>query len=163
MSPTILPAPMTDSLQLRYAPNNRCFGCGPANEKGLRIASLVEGDKIVADWTPQKHHEAFAGVVNGGIIGTLFDCHSNWTAAYHLMQKTGAKELPSTVTSEFHVKLKRTTSSTAPLRIEARVVESSDDRAVVEAEILSGGKVTSTCRGVFVAIQEGHPAYHRWS
>jgi acyl-coenzyme A thioesterase PaaI-like protein len=67
------------------------------------------------------------------------------------------------VTSEFHVKLKRTTPSRAPLRIEARVVESSDDRAVVEAEILSGGKVTSTCRGVFVAVQEGHPAYHRWN
>jgi acyl-coenzyme A thioesterase PaaI-like protein len=153
---------MTDSLQERYAPQNRCFGCGPANDKGLRIRSRVEGEKIVADWMPQKHHEAFPGVVNGGIIGTLFDCHSNWTAAYHLLLKTGAKELPSTVTSEFHVKLKRTTPSTAPLRIEARVVESSDDRAVIEAEILSGGKVTSTCRGVFVAVQPGHPAYHRW-
>ena len=24
------------SLQDRYAPRNRCFGCGPANEKGLQ-------------------------------------------------------------------------------------------------------------------------------
>jgi acyl-coenzyme A thioesterase PaaI-like protein len=154
---------MTDSLQDRYAPNNRCFGCGPANEKGLRIKSRVEGDKLVADWQPEQHHEAFAGVVNGGIIGALLDCHSNWTAAWHLMQKTGATEPPSTVTSEFHVKLKRTTPSNAPLRIEARVVESSEDRAVIEAEILSGGKVTSTCRGVFVAVKEGHPAFHRWN
>ena len=153
---------MTDSLQDRYAPNNRCFGCGPANERGLRIKSRVEGDKLVADWTPQKHHEAFPGVVNGGIIGALLDCHSNWTAAWHLLQRSGAGELPSTVTSEFHVKLRRPTPSGAPLRIEARVVESGADRAVVEAEILSGGKVTSTCRGVFVAVQPGHPAYHRW-
>jgi acyl-coenzyme A thioesterase PaaI-like protein len=154
---------MTDSLQDRLAPNNRCFGCGPANEKGLRIKSRAEGEKLVADWQPEAHHEAFPGVLNGGIIGTLLDCHSNWTAAWHLMQKTGAKELPSTVTSEFHVKLKRTTPSRTPLRIEARVVESSEDRAVVEAEILCGGKVTSTCRGVFVAVKEGHPAYHRWN
>ena len=154
---------MTDSLQQRLAPNSRCFGCGPANEKGLRIQSRAEGDKLVCDWTPQKHHEAFPGVVNGGIIGSLLDCHSNWTAAWHLMQKSGASELPSTVTSEFHVKLKRTTPSGAPLRIEARVVESDAERAVVEAEILSGGKVTSTCRGVFVAVQPGHPAYHRWN
>ena len=153
---------MTEILQDRYAPANRCFGCGPANEKGLRIKSRVEGDKVVADWTPEKHHEAFPGVVNGGIVGTLFDCHSNWTAAWHLMQQAGASEPPSTVTSEFHVKLKRITPSTAPLRIEARVVESSGDRAVIEAEILSGGKVTSTCRGVFVAVREGHPAWHRW-
>lgn len=153
---------MNDSLQDRFAPHNRCFGCGPANEKGLRIKSRAEGQKLVADWQPEKHHEAFPGVVNGGIIGALLDCHSNWTAAWHLMQHNGASELPSTVTSEFHVKLKRPTPSNAPLRIEARVVESSADRAVIEAEILSGGKVTSTCRGVFVAVQPGHPAYHRW-
>jgi acyl-coenzyme A thioesterase PaaI-like protein len=155
-------AHMSESLQQRYAPRNRCFGCGPANEKGLRIQSRPEGDKVVVEWQPEKHHEAFAGVVNGGIIGALFDCHSNWTAAWHLMQRSGASEPPSTVTSEFHVKLKRTTPSNAPLRIEARVVESGEDRAVVEAELFSGGKLTSTCRGVFVAVKEGHPAFHRW-
>jgi acyl-coenzyme A thioesterase PaaI-like protein len=153
---------MTDSLQDRYAPKSRCFGCGPANQQGLRIKSRVEGEKLVADWTPQGYHEAFPGVVNGGIIGALLDCHSNWTAAWHLMHKSGAQELPSTVTSEFHVKLRRPTPSNAALRLEARVVEASADRAVVEAEILSGGKVTSSCRGVFVAVQPGHPAYHRW-
>ena len=26
----------------------------------------------------------------------------------------------------------------------------------------AAGKVTATCRGVFVAVKEGHPAYHRW-
>ena len=30
------------SLQETYAPNNRCFGCGPANEKGLRIRNEQE-------------------------------------------------------------------------------------------------------------------------
>ena len=30
------------------------------------------------------------GVLNGGIIGALLDCHSNWTAAHHLMIATGA-------------------------------------------------------------------------
>ena len=24
------------------------------------------------------------------------------------------------------------------------------------------GKVCATCRGTFVAVKEGHPAYHRW-
>ena len=45
---------------------------------------------------------------------------------------------------------------------EARVAESQGDRAVVEASLESGGVVTATCRGVFVAVREGHPAYHRW-
>ena len=30
---------------------------------GRRIA-------VVADWTPEPHHQAFPGVLNGGIIGT---------------------------------------------------------------------------------------------
>ena len=38
------------ALQDRYAPNNRCFGCGPANEKGLRIKSYVDGDAVVCEF-----------------------------------------------------------------------------------------------------------------
>src|SRR5688572_17335643 len=104
-----------ESLQDRYAPGNACFGCGPANDKGLRIKSRVDGEELVADWTPEAHHEAFPGVLNGGIIGALLDCHSNWTAAWHLMRKTGSASPPCTVTAEFHVKLRRPTSSRAPL------------------------------------------------
>ena len=150
------------SLQEQYAPNNRCFGCGPANEKGLRIRSFAEGDTLVCDWRAEPHHQAWEGVVNGGICGTLLDCHSNWAAADHLRRKTGATDLPATVTADFHVVLKRPTPSDVPLRLRARVVESTDDRAVVEASIEANGKVTATCRGTFVAVPEGHPAFHRW-
>jgi acyl-coenzyme A thioesterase PaaI-like protein len=152
----------TASLQDRYAPSNRCFGCGPANEKGLRIKSVVQGDVVVADWTAEPHHEAFPGMLNGGIIGALLDCHSNWTAAWHLMQRSGASTPPCTVTAEFHVKLKRPTPSDRPVHLVAKVVESSDDRATIEATMTSDGVVCATCRGLFVAVKEGHPAYHRW-
>ena len=151
-----------NSVQEQYAPNNRCFGCGPANEKGLRIRSTPEGEELVCSWQPEKHHEAFDGVVNGGICGALLDCHSNWTAAWHLMNKAGQDVPPSTVTADFHVKFKRPTPSRVPLEIRAKVVESTEDRAVVEATLSSGGVVTATCRGTFVAVKEGHPAYHRW-
>jgi acyl-coenzyme A thioesterase PaaI-like protein len=150
------------SLQDRHAPSTRCFGCGPANEQGLRVKSYPAGDDVVCDWTPQPHHEAFDGVLNGGIIGTLFDCHCNWTAAYHLMRAAGTPHPPSTVTAEYHVRLRRPTPAAGPVRLVARVVESSATRAVVEAELLAQGQVTATCRGVFVAVGEGHPAYRRW-
>jgi acyl-coenzyme A thioesterase PaaI-like protein len=152
----------TQSLQDRYAPHNACFGCGPANAKGLRIKSIVQGDVVVAEWHAEKHHEAFPGMLNGGIIGALLDCHSNWTAAWHLMNASGAPTPPCTVTAEFHVKLKRPTPTDGPIHLRAKVVESSADRAVVEAEMESAGKITATCRGVFVAVKEGHPAFHRW-
>lgn len=153
---------MTKSLQETYAPDNMCFGCGPANEKGLRIRSFERGDELVAEWRASPHHLAFEGVVNGGICGALLDCHSNWTAARHLMKARGAAELPSTVTADFHVTLKRPTPIAATLQLRARVVESEGDRAVVEATIEADGKVTATCRGTFVAVTEGHPAFHRW-
>ncbi len=156
----------TTSLQERYAPNGICFGCGPVNEQGLRIKSFVEhradGDVVVCDWTPEPHHQAFPGMLNGGIVGALLDCHSNWAAAQHLMTKRSVDAPPCTVTAEFHVKLRRPTPASLPLRLEAKIVESTDDTATVEATLTSSGKVTSTCRGVFVAVKEGHPAYHRW-
>ena len=150
------------SVQETYAPNNRCFGCGPANEKGLRIRSFEEGDELVAEWTPQPHHSAFENVLNGGITGALLDCHSNWAATMHLMRANHSETPPCTVTADFHVVLKRPTPMNTPLRLRAHVVESTDDRAVVEASLEANGKTTATCRGTFVAVKEGHPAYHRW-
>ena len=149
------------ALQDRFAPGNRCFGCGPANDKGLRIKSLVAGDEVVATFVPEAHHEAFPGVLNGGIVGALLDCHSNWTAAFHLMTQHGDATPPCTVTSEFHVKLKRPTPMKS-VALRAKVVETENDRAVVEATLECDGKVTATCRGTFVAVKEGHPAFHRW-
>ena len=155
--------PMAElSIQETYAPNNACFGCGPANPKGLHIRSFVEGDFVVARWTPEPHHEAFPGILNGGIIGSLLDCHSNWTAAIHLMRKQQMDSPPCTVTAEYSVKLLRPTPTKGELLLRARVVESTDDRAVVEATLEAGGKVCDTCRGTFVAVKPGHPAYHRW-
>jgi len=149
------------SLQDRYAPDDRCFGCGPANEKGLRIKSRPDGDEVVADWTPDSHHEAFPGVLNGGIIGALLDCHSNWTAAWHLMTRDGLGRPPTTVTAEFHVKLRKPTPSKTPVRLRARVARSTGRRATVEATLESGGDVTATCTGVFVAVPDDHVAAGR--
>lgn len=150
------------SLQERYARHSICFGCGPANARGLKVRSFPRGDEVVAEWTPSGGYEAFPGVLNGGIIGSLFDCHSNWTAAYHLMAQAGAESPPSTVTAEYSVKLTRPTPSDGTLTLRARVVESSEDRAVVEATLEADGKTCATCRGTFVAVKPGHPAYHRW-
>ena len=150
------------SLQDKYAPHNRCFGCGPSNEKGLRIKSLPEGDECVAEFQPEPHHEAFPGILNGGIIGTLLDCHSNWTATWALMQKSGAATPPCTVTADFHVVLKRPTPMDAVIKLRARAVEQTGDRAVIEATLEAKGKICATCRGTFVAVKEGHPAFHRW-
>ena len=153
---------MSESLQDIYGPNTICFGCGPANEKGLRLKSFVDGDGVIADFDPSPEHQAFPGVINGGIIGSLFDCHMNWTAAHAIMTDGGLDHLPVTVTADFHVRLRRPTPYPAILHLQARPVEVAGNRARIEAEMSVGGSVTAACIANFVAVEEGHPAYHRW-
>lgn len=153
---------MDDSLQDRYAPDTRCFGCGPSNPEGLRIKTVVVGDEGICDFTPARAHEAFDGYVAGGIIGVVFDCHCNWTAAHHLMVRNRLDRPPATVTAEYCVAFRAPTPSGGSLRFRARVVDASDRRATVEGELEADGVVTATCRGTFVAVGEGHPAAARW-
>jgi acyl-coenzyme A thioesterase PaaI-like protein len=151
------------ALQDRYAPNGTCFGCGPRNERGLRVKSHAQPDgTVTASWRAEKYHEAYDGALSGGIIGTLMDCHSNWTATYHLMRHSGAETPPCTVTADYAIKLRRPTPTSGDIELVARAVEVGDDRAVVEAELIAEGKVCATSRGTFVAVKPGHPAYHRW-
>lgn len=153
---------MKGSLQETFAPHNACFGCGPANERGLKIKSFVQGVDVIADWQAQSYHEAFPGILNGGIIGTLLDCHSNWAAAYFLMKQSQTDTPPCTVTAFFNVTLKRPTPSEEPVHLVATLKEIKEDRALISAQLFSQGKLCATCEGLFVAVKEGHPAFHRW-
>jgi acyl-coenzyme A thioesterase PaaI-like protein len=150
------------SLQDLFAPESRCFGCGPANPAGLRVGSREDGAELVSEWMPEPQHQAFDGILNGGIIGTLLDCHSNWTAAMHLMRTRGADRPPACVTADYAIRLLRPTPMSGSVTLRARVVDAATDRATVEAELLAGDRTTATCRGTFVAVGPGHPAYGRW-
>ena len=151
------------SLQERFAPNGRCFGCGPRNENGLRIQSREADDgTVVADWVPRPEHEAFDGFVNGGILGTLIDCHSNWTAVAALLARDGGSVAPSTVTADYSVRFRRPTPSDRPLRVIGRAIEVAYDRVTVETTIEVDGVVTALGRATFVSVKPGHPAYGRW-
>ena len=150
------------SLQEQYAPHSQCFGCGPANPQGLQIRSFPQGPWLLCEFHPKPHQAAFKNMLCGGICGSLLDCHSNWTAAYYLMQKAGQSELPCTVTAEYTVKLLAPTPMNGPIHLKAQVLESTHRKALVEASLEVDGTITVTCVGTFVAVKEGHPAYHRW-
>lgn len=151
------------SLQERYAPRSTCFGCGPANERGLHLRSFAHEDGVVVlRFRAQPEHEAFAGHLNGGIAGTLADCHMNWTAAYALMRAKGLEAPPCTVTAGYELRFQRPIPTAGEIEVIARAVDVRDGRATVEATIAAGGRTCATARGTFVAVTAGHPAYHRW-
>ncbi len=150
------------SLQEQFFSQGRCFGCGPLNPNGLKIRSFPKDDTVICEWKPEEFHEAYPGILNGGIVGTLLDCHSNWTAAYHLMKRNSSDHPPCTVTAEFSVKLLRPTPTQNSLQLIARVTESKENRATVEADLIVENQCCAKFRGVFVAVKPDHPAYHRW-
>jgi len=153
---------VSEGLQQIYAPDSICWGCGPANPEGLHLRSFARGEEVEAQWTPGPHHAAFPGVLNGGIIGTLLDCHCNCAAALHFMRARGLDHPPVTVTADYAIRLRRPTDASRSVRLVARVAESTDNKAVVEGELYSGDEVTATCRGTFVAIDDDHPAAKGW-
>jgi acyl-coenzyme A thioesterase PaaI-like protein len=149
------------SLQERYAPSGVCFGCGPANKHGLKVRSIAEGDSVVANWTPRPYHHAFGRFLNGGIISTVLDCHSNWAGAYSLMKEAGSSSPPPTVTASIRVEFLRPTPI-GPLRLEAKVKDVMGRRVVVESTLNAGKQATATLLGTFVAVRADHPAAKRW-
>ena len=150
-------------VQLEYAPNSICFGCGPANSDGLRIESYRIDNGLVMEYLPNDSHQAFPGMINGGIIGTLLDCHGNWTAAVGLMDKNQLSEPPCTVTASYSVTLRRPTPSGERLIVTSQITEIDGNKVKVELLLEANDKICASGEGLFVAVKEGHPAYHRWN
>ncbi len=153
---------MTASLQDRYAPHSACFGCGPKNLHGLRLKSVPNGDAVVSTWQPKLEHIAFGGFGSGGIISVLMDCQGNWASAYALMSARRLSTPPGTVTAEYTVKFLKPSPIDEKWELSARATRIDGDRVTATGELKVGGVVTATMTGLFVAVKEAHPAFHRW-
>ena len=90
-----------------------------------------------------------------------------WSAifAIAIMDRDGLDEPPCTVTASYTVNLRRPTPSDSKLVIRARAVDKSkwDDRIKIEMTLEADGILCAEGKGLFVAVKEGHPAFHRWS
>lgn len=150
------------SLQEKYAPHSVCFGCGPANKKGFRIKSKVNGENVELDFKPKKYHHVFEGYVSGGVLSVILDCHSNWSAAYYIMKKGGYDKLPATVTAQYTVTFLKPTPLDTVLHLKTHAIEIHENKAEVETLLEANGEITATAKGIFVAVRKGHPAYDRW-
>jgi len=152
----------TKSVQDQYAEKSICFGCGPANKNGLQIKSYRSDHGLDLWFETKPEHQAFPGVINGGIIGSLFDCHGNWAAAVALLDTGDYKSIPSTVTASYSVELIRPTPFGVPLYIQATIKSQFTDKAEVEMDLYADKDLCAKGRGLFIVVKEGHPAYHRW-
>ncbi|KRB45951.1 PaaI family thioesterase [Terrabacter sp. Root181] len=144
------------SIQERLYPNLPCFGCGPGNTKGLQLKSYPVGDGagegVVAAFMPWPEHDNGLGYLNGGIIGTVLDCHS--AAAVMLeAQRRGWPPLPgadlSYVTAGLDVRYLRPAPLHDQVELFGTVVESDEPQMRVEVELRFDGKVRAQATAVW--------------
>ena len=131
-----------------------CYGCGRLNEHGLHIRTFWEGEESVTRFTPQPHHTAIPGFVNGGILASLIDCHSTGTAAAaaYRAEGRGMDTLPMhrLVTASLRVDYLKPTPLGPELTVRGRVKEMRGRKVIVEATVSADGEVT--VRGEVVAV-----------
>ena len=132
------------------------------NRHGLQLKSVAEGDAVVADWKPRQEHVSFGNFGSGGIISVLMDCHGNWAAAYTLMKARDLATPPGTVTAEYTVRFLKPSPIDERWQLRAWATKVDGDRVNAMGELRVGGVVTSAMSGLFVAVKESHPAFHRW-
>ncbi|MEW5307262.1 MAG: hypothetical protein WDW38_002494 [Sanguina aurantia] len=111
------------SVQEAYTPESKCWGCGPLCPEGLHLKSFRSGEGLTSYISLPPVMCAFPGIINGGILSTLVDCHGNWTAAICLMDQACLPMPPLTLTSSMLINFKDTTPPDTELVIRSRVVE----------------------------------------
>ena len=120
-------------------PHKTCFGCGSENALGLQLKTHWIDGEGVCHFLPKPHMMAAPGVLNGGIIATLIDCHCVSTAMAYLYQAEGRAfgSEPGIwcVTASLSVDFKRPTPIDQPLELRARIVGEDPEK----------GRVTVAC------------------
>ncbi len=145
----------TEAFQELITGNN-CFGCGPKNPEGLRIKSRWEGDEALCRFQPSAHHCAGPpDVLNGGIIGTLIDCHSVCTAiadAYRSEHRAiGSPPHIWYVTAALSITYLAPTRLDQTVDLWARIHDRGEKKTIVHTCLLSGGM--ECARGEVVAVR----------
>jgi acyl-coenzyme A thioesterase PaaI-like protein len=148
------------SIQERLYPNLPCFGCGQGNPKGLQLKSYPLGDGsaggelagVTAAFMPWPEHDNGLGYLNGGIIGTVLDCHS--AAAVMLeAERQGWPPLPgadlSYVTAGLDVRYLRPAPLHDEVELFATVTEFDEPQMTVSVELRFDGKVRAEATAVW--------------
>lgn len=131
-----------------------CFGCGRHNARGHLLKSFVDGDEVVAHFTPRPEHTALPGFVYGGLIASLIDCHAMATAAAAAERAAGREigeaEAPRFVTAALDVSFLKPTPIGGELVLRAHVTDRNERKAVITVSLSANDVVTA--RGNVIAV-----------
>jgi uncharacterized protein (TIGR00369 family) len=128
-----------------HSASNRCFGCGPANQAGLRLEFLLADDgSVVSLPVVPGTFDGHPGYLHGGIIATLLD---------EAMSKAVRAQGSTSMTRRMEVDYLLPVPSGAPLRIEGRVVRNEGRKRWAEARVVNEkGIALAEGKGLFIEV-----------
>jgi acyl-coenzyme A thioesterase PaaI-like protein len=131
-----------------------CYGCGSSNPHGLHVRTQWDGQVGTLCFTPKAYHTAFPGVVYGGLIASLFDCHCIGTAiaaAYDAQdRRPGTDPAIMYVTANLNINYVHPTPMDRELVLKARIVETRGRKTVVSCTLTADGIECANARVVGV-------------
>jgi acyl-coenzyme A thioesterase PaaI-like protein len=140
------------SIQDRLFPDMACFGCGPANPRGLQLKSFAADGVVTARFAPWPEHDNGLGSLNGGIISTVLDCHSAAAVLFEADQR-GWPPLPGAmlpyVTAGLDVRYLRPSPLHEVVELRAVLTSVEEPQMSVDVELLWDGKVRATASALW--------------
>jgi acyl-coenzyme A thioesterase PaaI-like protein len=136
-----------------------CYGCGRLNEKGLRIKSYWDGEEAVCRVTPGSHYSGgMKGILYGGMIASLIDCHGAATAAAAKARELEIALVPGAMPRFVTASLKIDYLVPVPVGAEVELrgrTRSIDGRKVaVEVDFSAGGRLCAKGEGLFIQLRD---------
>ena len=141
---------MRDTITLAPNPTNRCFGCGGANDGGMRLTfeQDIQTRKIIGRFVLGDRYQGAGGMAHGGIIATLLD---------EAMGKVCRFREVRAVTAELSVEYLKPVSVQSEIIVEGWETEYKGRNLFHAGEIRnSAGDVLARGRGRFVIIDQAH-------
>ncbi len=135
-------------------PENRCFGCGGANDRGMQLTFARDDARrrIVGRFTLGAEYQGGPGFLHGGIIATVLD---------EAMGKVNRFDDLRAVTAELRVEYLRPVPVDEEIVVEAFGVQRSGRNLIHAAELRSrAGQLLARGRARFVAVDETRDRQH---
>ena len=105
---------------------NMCFACGQKNPIGLKLNFDWDGKAARAEFTPDKLHQGWSGLVHGGIISCLLDEAMSYVTLF---------EGVNSLTAKMQTRFRRPVQIDEPLIITASLTKKTRKLVEAKAEI----------------------------
>jgi len=121
-----------------FGPEQQCFGCGPANDIGLKLRFERVGDSVVSRFTLGSGYDGPPGILHGGLQALVLDEIAGWTLV-------GLKERIG-LTSSMTVRYLRSMRLNEELVAEGRIVSEEGSIITIKATLSQAGLVGCVAR-----------------